>query len=100
MSWIQQYAQKRSAREVDFQAAYEEEQTLLALVRARQQANLTQQNLAEALQVSQPYIAQIERGSKPVSLSFLVRYADAVGVSVQITPRATVPPSKATAPAQ
>jgi transcriptional regulator with XRE-family HTH domain len=48
---------------------------------------LTQQKLATALHVSQPYIAQIERGSKPMSLSFMVRYANAVGATIQITPR-------------
>jgi DNA-binding XRE family transcriptional regulator len=84
MTWIKRYADKRSAKDAKFKAAYEEEQALLGLIRARQQANLTQQDLAKTLKVSQPYIAQIERGSKPVSLSFMVRYAHAVGASVQI----------------
>jgi len=87
MTWIKKYAEKRSAQDARFKAAYEEEQALLGLVRARQQANLTQQDLATTLKVSQPYIAQIERGSKPISLSFLVRYANAVGASVQIAPQ-------------
>jgi DNA-binding XRE family transcriptional regulator len=87
MTWIKRYAEKRSVKDAKFKAAYEEEQALLGLVRARQQANLTQQDLAATLKVSQPYIAQIERGSKPVSLSFLVRYANAVGASVQIAPQ-------------
>lgn len=84
MTWIRKYAEKRSAKDAKFKASYEEETALLALVRARQNANLTQQNIADTLKVSQPYIAQIERGSKPVSLSFLVRYANAVGARVQI----------------
>lgn len=88
MTWIKRYAKKRSAKDAEFKAAYEEEQALLGLVRARKEANLTQLDLAETLKVSQPYIAQIERGSKPISLSFLVRYANAVGASVQIAPRA------------
>jgi DNA-binding XRE family transcriptional regulator len=87
MTWIKQYAEKRSAKDPKFKAAYEEEAALLGLVRARQIANLTQQNLAKKLRVSQPYIAQIERGSKPMSLSFMVRYANAVGATIQITPR-------------
>ena len=69
MTWIKQYAEKRSAKDPKFKAAYEEEAALLALV------------------VSQPYIAQIERGSKPISLSFMVRYANAVGATIQITPQ-------------
>ncbi len=87
MTWIQQYAEKRSAKDSKFKASYDEEQAILGLVRARQKANLTQQNLAKALKVSQPYIAQIERGSKPISLSFMVRYANAVGASVRIATR-------------
>jgi DNA-binding XRE family transcriptional regulator len=87
MTWIKQYAEKRSVNDPEFKAAYEEEAALLALVRARQSSNLTQQNLAKTLRVSQPYIAQIERGSKPMSLSFMVRYANAVGATIQITPR-------------
>ena len=86
-TWIKQYAEKRSAKDPKFKAAYEEEAALLGLVRARQMANLTQQNLAKTLRVSQPYIAQIERGSKPISLSFMVRYANAVGATIQITPQ-------------
>jgi len=87
MTWIEKYAEKRSADDPEFRASYEEEEALLALIRARQKANLTQQNIAETLQVSQPYIAQIERGSKPISLSFLVRYANAVGATIQIAPK-------------
>jgi len=87
MTWIKQYAEKRSAKDPAFKVAYEEEEALLGLIRARQAANLTQQNIATTLHVSQPYIAQIERGSKPVSLSFMVRYANAVGATIQITPK-------------
>jgi DNA-binding XRE family transcriptional regulator len=87
MTWIKQYAEKRSAKDPQFRGAYEEEEALLGLVRARQSANLTQQNIATTLHVSQPYIAQIERGSKPISLSFMVRYANAVGATIQIAPK-------------
>ena len=45
MTWIKQYAEKRSAKDPEFKAAYEEEAALLGLVRARQRSNLTQQNL-------------------------------------------------------
>jgi DNA-binding XRE family transcriptional regulator len=86
MTWIKQYAEKRSAKDPEFKTAYEVEEALLELVRARQRANLTQQDLAATLHVSQPYIAQIERGTKPISLSFMVRYANAVGATIQITP--------------
>lgn len=87
MTWINKYAEKRAAKDAEFKASYAEEQALLGLIRARQQANLTQQSIAKTLKVSQPYIAQIERGSKPISLSFMVRYANAVGAVVQISPK-------------
>ncbi len=86
MSWIREYANARSARDPEFKAAFEEEEALLALVRARNAASMSQKDVADALHVSQPYIAQVERGSKPMSLSLMVRYARAVGVSIQISP--------------
>ena len=54
--------------------------------RARNAADLSQRDLAEALHVSQPYIAQVEGGSKPMSLSLMVRYANAVGARIEIKP--------------
>jgi len=86
MTWIQKYAEERSVRDPEFKAAYEQEKALLALVRARNVARLSQKDVAEALRVSQPYIAAVERGSKPMSLSLMVRYANAVGATVEVTP--------------
>ena len=86
MSWIERYVVDRSARDPEFKTGFEEEAALLALVRARTAADLTQKDVADALHVSQPYIAQVERGSKPMSLSLLVRYAEVVGVSIRFAP--------------
>lgn len=86
MSWIKNLIAEECRNSPDFKAAYEEESALLALVRARNAAELSQRDLAEALKVSQPYIAQVERGSKPMSLSLMVRYANAVGASIEIKP--------------
>ena len=69
MTWIEQYAEERSARDPEFKAGYEEECAILELIRARNAASMTQKDVADALRVSQPYIAQVERGSKPMSLS-------------------------------
>lgn len=71
----------------EFKAAYEAEAALLALVRARQTANMTQKDVAEALHVSQPYIAQIESGSRKPGYLLLFRYASAVGASIQVSPQ-------------
>ena len=85
MSWAQRYVEKRSATDPEFKAEYEAEAALLALVRARQASKLTQEDVAKALHVSQPYIAQIERGTRPASLMLMVRYAHAVGARIEVS---------------
>lgn len=87
MSWIKKVIAEECKASTEFKEAYEEERAILALVRARNAAQLSQKDVAEALNVSQPYIAMIERGSKPMSLSMMLRYANIVGVSVNFTPR-------------
>jgi len=84
MSWIKNLIAEECETSPEFKAAYEEESAILALIRARNAANLSQRDLAELLHVSQPYIAQVERGTKPMSLSLMVRYANAVGASIEI----------------
>jgi DNA-binding XRE family transcriptional regulator len=84
MDELQNYIDDRSKREPEFKAEYEAEAAMLALVRARQGANMTQKDVAEALHVSQPYIAQIERGSRTPGYLFLFKYASVVGASIQI----------------
>ena len=71
-------------RSPEFKVAYEAESALLALVRARQAANLTQKEVAETLHVSQPYIAQIENGTRKPGYLLLFRYANAVGATIQV----------------
>jgi DNA-binding XRE family transcriptional regulator len=88
MTWIERFIDEQSAKDPEFKAEYEAEATLLALVRARQAASLTQEDVAKALHVSQPYIAQIERGTRPASLMLVVRYAHAVGAKLEVTGRA------------
>jgi transcriptional regulator with XRE-family HTH domain len=97
MSWIKNVIAEECENSHEFKAFYEEESAILALIRARNAADLSQRELAEALHVSQPYIAQVERGSKPMSLSLMVRYANAVGASVEIKAPKRVKPQKATA---
>lgn len=84
MTWIEKYIAERSAKDREFQSAFEAEAAILSLIRAREKAKMTQADVAAALHVSQPYIAQIERGSRPISLLFMTRYAGAVGVKVKI----------------
>lgn len=84
MDDLDRYVAERSERDPEFKAAYEAESALLALVRARQMANLTQKDVADALHVSQPYIAQIERGTRMPGYRLLFRYANAVGATIKV----------------
>lgn len=86
MDDLDRHIAKRCAESAEFKAAYEAESALLALVRARQTANLSQKEVADALNVSQPYIAQIESGSRKPGYVMLFRYANAVGASIKVSP--------------
>jgi transcriptional regulator with XRE-family HTH domain len=95
MDDLDRYVAERSARDPEFRSAHEADRALLELVRARQMANMTQKDVAEALHVSQPYIAQIERGTRAPGYRFLFRYATAVGASIRVampTDRVTTDP--------
>lgn len=84
MDDLDRYVEERSERDPEFKAAYEAEAALVALVHARQTANLTQKEMAEALHVSQPTIGQIENGSRKPGYLLLFRYANAVGATIQV----------------
>ena len=84
MDDVQRHIALRCAESPEFKAAYDAEAALLALVRARQTANLTQKDVADALEVSQPYIAQIENGSRKPGYLLLFRYANVVGATIQV----------------
>lgn len=83
MSFIKKYIEVQSADPV-FRAEYEAEALRLALIGAREAAGLSQRDVADRLGVSQPRIAQVERGSKPMSATFMVRYAAAVNAKLQV----------------
>ena len=55
-----------------------------ALYKARREAGLTQQELAEKLGTSQTYIAALERGRKNITFSTLAKYAAACGKKVAL----------------
>lgn len=56
-----------------------------AMHKARQEAGLTQKQVAEKMGTKQAYIAAIERGRRNITLSTLKRYAAACGKKVSIT---------------
>lgn len=74
----------RQMADPEFRAVYEEEsakkELWLQLVEARQEAGLTQAELAERLGVSQAQVARIEkRGYDAYTLTTLRRYVEALG---------------------
>lgn len=52
------------------------------LRKLRQQRGLTQEKLAELVDLSVPYISHLERGTKKPSLEVLTRLAESLGVTV------------------
>ena len=82
----------------EFRAVYEDEsakkELWLQLVEARQQAGLTQAELAERLGVSQAQVARVEkRGYDAYTLTTLRRYVEALGegFSLEVHVRHEVP---------
>jgi len=80
-------------------AIYEEEaaksELWLQLVEARQQAGLTQQQMAERLGVSQSQVARIEkRGYDAYTLNTLRRYVQALGEGYSLEVRINTPTSQ------
>jgi len=49
----------------------------------RKQFNITQEKLAEAVDLSHPYVAQIERGVRGVNIENLIKIASYLKVSVE-----------------
>ena len=84
MSKLRAYAADRSARDPEFNAAYEAEMAVMDLIRARKAQGLTQTDMAERLHVSQPYLAQIEGMTKKLNADLLFRYAAELGLSLKI----------------
>ena len=48
----------------------------------RQERSITQEKLAEAAELSVPYVSHIERGNKKASISTFIRLASALGITV------------------
>ena len=63
-----------------------------ALIRARAEADMTQEQVAEKMQTSQSYVAKLESGSVSPSMKALQRYAAATGARLRITLEQAVTP--------
>ena len=88
MSDIQHYAEKRARRDQAFaknlETGYTEFKIGIILRQAREEAALTQEEVARQLRTNRSTISCIENHAGDVQLSALRRYAEAVGADLQI----------------
>ena len=88
MSDVQRYIEKRAKRNKtfakNFEAGYTEFKIGVILQQAREEAGLTQEEVARRLHTKKSAISRIENHAANVRLSTLRRYAEAIGASLQI----------------
>jgi DNA-binding XRE family transcriptional regulator len=88
MSDVEHYATKRAKRDEafakTFEAGYTEFKIGVILRQAREEAGLTQEEVARRLHAQKSTISRIENHADDVRLSTLRRYAEAVGANLQI----------------
>jgi ribosome-binding protein aMBF1 (putative translation factor) len=88
MSDVKRYIQKRAERDTEFANNFEEGyadfKIGVILRQAREEAGLTQEELARRMRTKKSAISRIENHADDVRLSTLRRYADAVGANLQI----------------
>lgn len=68
----------------EYEALEQEFSLASALISARAQADMTQQDVAEKMATSQSYIAKLEGGAVSPTMKALRRYADATGSRLKI----------------
>jgi len=88
MSDVKRYVQKRAERDIEFAKNFEEGyadfKIGVILRQAREEAGLTQEEVARRLRTKKSAISRIENHADDVRLSTLRRYANAVGANLQI----------------
>ncbi len=87
LSDLEKYIERRKTRDKIFAENYEDGwhdfKIVLMIREAREQAGLTQKQLAERLQVKSPIISRLENNAGDVKLSTLHRIAS--GLNLQLT---------------
>ena len=92
MSDITRYARARAARDPEFaeglESGYAEFKVGALLRQAREQAGLTQEEVAERLETKKSAISRIENSAGSIRLSTLERFAQAIGwrLSLELKP--------------
>src|SRR5215212_2286618 len=83
MSNLTKYTRSRAARDPEFaeglEAGYEDFKIGALLRQAREQAGLTQEDVAERLETKKSAISRIENSAGSIRFSTLERYARAIG---------------------
>jgi len=89
MSDLDKYINKRKKKDPEFaqgfEEGFEEFKIGVLLKRARQQAGLTQEQLAKMLQTKKTAISRIENHAQDIKLSTIQKVAKALGKSLEIT---------------
>ena len=99
MSDLSKYARARAARDPEFadglESGYEDFKIGVLLRKAREEAGLTQEEVANRLETRKSAISRIENSAGSIKLSTLERYAQALGCQLFLELR---PPRKASKP--
>ena len=89
MSDLRRYIKQRKARDPEFSEAYEagyvEFKIGVILRQIREEAGLTQEELAEKLKTKKSAISRIENHARDIRLSTLERYAAALGKRLHVS---------------
>ena len=88
MSDLQKYIKKLKGTDPDFakgfDSGYEEFKIGVILKMAREEAGLTQQQLAEKLNTQKTAISRIENHAEDIKLSTLKKFAEALGKDLRV----------------
>ena len=89
MSNLEKYIDKRKERDSQFaqgfEKGYEEFKIGVLLKQAREQAGLTQEQLARLLKTKKTAISRIENHAQDIKLSTIQKVAKALGKNLEIT---------------
>ena len=88
MDDLEKYIEKRKKQSPkfakSFEAGYEDFRVGVLLRQAREEAGITQEQLARKLRTKKSAISRIENHAENISLSTLHKYAEALGKTLQV----------------
>jgi HTH-type transcriptional regulator / antitoxin HipB len=88
MSDLKKYIRKRKAKEpvfaLDFDSGYEQFKIGVMLKQAREEAGITQEELARRLHTKKTAISRIENHAEDIKLSTLEKFARALGKHLRV----------------